>query len=455
MTETMQRIAWFTPLAPGANGPPFGNLELIAGIGRHHAVDVFTDAAPASASDGSSNAFAAHDFVWKNVLQPYDLTVYEIADTARHGFVWPYLVRYPGLVVLHDDRLHRLRSRMMRRTRRQAEYRAEFSYCYPEATPEVPELGFAGLLGAAADIWPMRQIVLACSRLVVIGDAWRAGTLRLEASHDRFRVVRPGVSKPSVTTDERAALRAEAGIEDNAFVLASFGRIGPQRRIQPILEAVSVLNANLHVLACGQVESGYDPEHDANALGLSNRFTLVPDADERQWLRYRAVADVALCLDWPDGCEAIRPWLTCLAFGLPTIVTDRANRVDIPTLDPRSWQVQYAQGPGEHEAGGTPAPAAVSIDIIDELHSLRIAIRRLSKDVGLRAQLAEAGTALWRERFGFDQMVEGYLEAIQEAQTTPTTDARPSDLPAHLLDDRTTHVRSLLGSLGVKYALET
>ena len=455
MTETLQRIAWFTPLVPGADGPPFGNLELISGVRRHHMVDVFTDVAPVSASDDSPKTFAAHDFVWKNVLQPYDLTVFEIADTPRHGFVWPYLVRYPGLVVLHDDRLHRLRSGMMRRARRPAEYRAEFGYCYPDATPEVPELGFAGLLGAAADIWPMRQIVLACSRLVVVRDDWQADMLRHEASHDRFRIVRPGISKPSVPTDGRAALRAAAGIDDHAFVLASFGRIGPQRRIQPILEAVSVLNANLHVLACGQVESGCDPQHDANALGLSDRFTLVPDAEERQWLRYLAVADVALCLDWPDSSEAIRPWLTCLAFGLPTVVTDRANRVDIPTLDPRSWQVLCAGGPGQPEPALPPAPTAVSVDIIDELHSLWVAIRRLARDAELRAQLAEAGSALWRDRFGVDQMVEGYLGAIEEAQTTPTADARPNDLPAHLLADRTTRVRSLLESLGVKYALET
>ncbi len=451
----MQRIAWFTPLARGTNGPPLGNLELLAGIGRHYAVDIFTDAAPVPVNGGSTQTFVAHDFVWKNVLQPYDLTVYEIADTPRHGFVWPYLVRYPGLVVLHDDRLHRLRSGMLRLSRRPKEYQAEFSYCYPDAAPEVSELGFAGLLGAAADIWPMRRIVLACSRLVVVGDEWRADALRHEASHDRFRVVRPGVSKPSVAADGRGAIRAAAGIRDDAVVFASFGRVGPQRRIKSILEAVSVLGPNLHVLACGQVDSGYDPHRDAEALGVADRFTFVSAVDEPEWLRYLPAADVALCLDWPDDSEVIRPWLTCLASGLPTIITDRANRVDIPTLDPRGWRVQAASGPGQHGPISLPGPAAVSIDIIDELHSLWVSIRRLARDAQLRTQLSEAGLTLWCDRFGFDQMVDGYLDAIRHAQTIPSTEGRPRDLPAHLLDDRSGRVKSLLGSLGVKYALET
>ena len=451
----MPRIAWFTPLAPGTNGPPFGNLELIAGITRHHSVDVFTDGAPMSTGDASLRTFIAHDFVWKHVQHPYDLTVYEIADTARHGFVWPYVVRYPGLLVLHDDRLHRLRSNTLRRSRRLQAYRAEFTYCHPHAAPEIAALGFAGLLGATGDFWPMRRLVLECSRLVVVDNAWRATTLQQEVAHQRFRVVVPGVSRRIPAAGDRATLRAEAGIPDDAVVFASFGHIAPQRRIRPILAALSTLGQpHLRVLACGPVESGYDPRHEAEALGVGDCFSLVPAATAAQWLRYLPAADVALCLAWPDGSEAVMPWLHCLAHGLPTIVTDRANRVEIPTLDPRGWQVQCAGEPGPDGKALPPVPAAVSIDIIDELHSLRLAVRRLARDDRFRAQLAEAGIALWRDRFRFDQMLSGYLEAIREAQTIPVSAAQPDELPAHLLDDRSAQARSLLGSLGLKYALE-
>ena len=450
----MQRIAWFTPLTLGSDGPPSGNLELITRLCQHQAVDIFTDTVPTVLSDDAFNVFSAYDFVWKHTLRPYDFTIYEIADTPRHGFVWPYLVRYPGLVVLHDDRLHRLRGGALRELRRPTEYRAEFLYCHPDADPIVPELGLAGLLGAAADIWPMRRIVLECSRLVVVDNRWRAEMLQHEASHDRFRVIQPGVSKPVIAADERTALRAAHGISAESVVCASFGRIGPQRRITSILEAVSALGeTTLHILACGQVDNGYDPCREAEMLGVADRFTLVSDADDQQWLHYLAVADAALCLQWPDSSEVIKPWLHCLAYGLPTVVTDRADFVNIPTLDPRNWQVQCVRSLGQDSTTLPPEPAIVSIDIVDELHSLRIALRRMAENPQFRAQLAASSVTLWRNQFSLDQMVKGYLDAIQEARTVPSMETRPNDLPPHLLEDGTTHVRSLLGSLGVKYAL--
>ena len=58
----------------------------------------------------------------------------------------------------------------------------------------------------------------------------------------------------------------------------------------------------------------------------------------------RAIAetDVCLCLRWPTNREASGPWLRALAAGKPTVVNDLAHLVDVPTLDPRTWQVLAA-----------------------------------------------------------------------------------------------------------------
>ena len=115
------------------------------------------------------------------------------------------------LSALDRLRLHRLRSNTLRRSRRLQAYRAEFTYCHPHAAPEIAALGFAGLLGATGDFWPMRRLVLECSRLVVVDNAWRATTLQQEVAHDRFRVVAPGVSRRIPAAGNCATLRAEAG----------------------------------------------------------------------------------------------------------------------------------------------------------------------------------------------------------------------------------------------------
>ena len=60
--------------------------------------------------------FDAHDFVWKQQRAPYDLIVYQLGNARWHDYMWAYLVAYPGLVVLHDIRVHHARARHLLET---------------------------------------------------------------------------------------------------------------------------------------------------------------------------------------------------------------------------------------------------------------------------------------------------------------------------------------------------
>ena len=77
----------------------------------------------------------AHDFVWKHQRQPYDLTVYHLGNARCHDYMWAYLVRYPGLLVLHDARLHHARARHLLAEKRADDYRREFQFDHPDAPP--------------------------------------------------------------------------------------------------------------------------------------------------------------------------------------------------------------------------------------------------------------------------------------------------------------------------------
>ena len=80
---------------------------------------------------------------------------------------------------------------------------------------------------------------------------------------------------------------------------------------------------------------------------------------------YLAAADVCLCLRWPTALETSASWLQCLAAARPTVITDLAHLVDIPTLDPRGWTRSHAAA----------EPVAVRIDLLDEDGSLELAMR--------------------------------------------------------------------------------
>jgi glycosyltransferase involved in cell wall biosynthesis len=219
--------------------------------------------------------------------------------------------------------------------------------------------------------------------------------------------------------------------------------------------------AQSHLLVAGETVEYYDLPSEARALGIGGRVTFagyLPDSEIDDYLR---ASDVCVCTRWPTSRETSASWLRCLAAGKPTISTDLVHTLDIPTLDPRDWSVLDARlksrpTDGTAAVGNTPiGPVGVSIDILDEDHSLRIAVHRLATDATLRTTLGNNARALWAERFRLATMVAGYQEAIARAleMKIPDPETRPI-LPLHLRSSGSEHAESLIREiLGSEYHL--
>src|SRR5438105_1048956 len=100
------RIAWFSPLPPIRSGVAAYSAELVEALNPTHAIDCFVDHPRSFSSVGGqglsrltpARVFNAHDFVWRQQRDPYDLAVYQLGNASCHDYMWAYLVRYPGLV---------------------------------------------------------------------------------------------------------------------------------------------------------------------------------------------------------------------------------------------------------------------------------------------------------------------------------------------------------------------
>ena len=445
----MKRLAWFSPTDPSRPVLARYSADLIARLREQFEVDLFVGTRPPSSRDDQPGLFDAHDFVWKQLRSPYDLTVYELADSPSFSFIRPYLVRYPGLVILHDDRLHRSRAQQLAVGTRGDQYRLEFGYNHPDANPGIPELGVAGLLGLASDLWPMRRVVLESALLLLVDNGWRAHALQDETSHDRIAVVEWGVTKPRLRPEARAEIRGRYGIPNDAVVFASFDEVSARRRTSHILNAMSALSENsIYFMAFGDVAPGYDVRTEARELGMTDRFIEVGQVGTDMFFDYVSATDVCICLQWPDTFAAVADWLNCLAAARPTIVTDLSDRVDIAALDPRDWHLRDSGRRESAAADSTAEPACVSIDILDERHSLRLAIRRLSHDRGLRETVGAGGKRLWERRFQFDRLATDLERMITQALDMRIPEVS-GDFPVHLLQDGTNRVKTLLAPFGV------
>ena len=443
----MPRLAWFSPMPPVATGVAACSADLVPALAAEHQIDVFVDEAVARVAPGTRSA---HEFVWRHRQQPYDLTVYQVGNSSHHDYLWPYLFRYPGLTVLHDAHLHHARAAALLRTLRAADYRTEFLRNHPGASADIAELAVAGFDSHLYYAFPMTRLVAQASRLVAVHGTALAARLRTELPDVPVAAIRLGqgtLLSPDEAHTARSRARSRHGIAGNAFVFGCYGGLSPDKRVPEILAAFGAVRPYVpaaHVLLAGSVPRHYDLARDIERHGLGDCVTLTGYLQtDAAFTDAIAACDVALNLRWPTAREVSGPWLRCLAAGKPTIVIDLAHLTDVPTIDPRTWRPNVTV----HGARATPqAPCAVAIDILDEAHSLRLAMRRLGTDPLLRASLGRAARAYWLEAHSIDSMIADYRELVSDAIRRPASSV---SLPPHLRDDGQRTLGRLLRPFGL------
>jgi hypothetical protein len=99
------RLAWFRP-ATHVSEQPDDTAALVGALGAEHEIALFDEA-------------HAHDFIRLDFRAPFDLCVYEVADTRQHAFVWPYLLHVPGVLRLRSLSLHDSRTASLQRQHRE------------------------------------------------------------------------------------------------------------------------------------------------------------------------------------------------------------------------------------------------------------------------------------------------------------------------------------------------
>lgn len=466
-------VAWFSPFPPVRSGISAYSAELLPHLGPSFVIDPYPES-------------AAHDFVWRMRRRPYDLVVYQLGNAPCHDYMWAYLARYPGLVVLHDARLHHARARQLLQQGRHEDYRREFAYDHPDVDVAVAQYAIEGMAGAIYYFWPMVRAVVRAARGVAVHNAHVAAELReafpdvpidvirmgvpspsvdapaSSPSVDASRVSSPsgarGVSSPSVEavhaprsvdssrmspsvdtirvppqpvdSTTRAAIRGAHAIPDDAVVFAAFGKVTAEKRIPAILKALGALAASgrdVYVLLVGDADDYATLRDDLARHGVADRVRGTGWIADEAIGDYLAAADACLCLRWPTAQESSASWLRCLAAGRATVISDLAHTVDVP------------------------ANVALRVDLLDENASLLAAMRALADDRSLRESLGRAGREHWATNHTLDAMAEDYRRVLTAAAASPVP--QPTDLPSHFTDDYSARAREIVASFGLSFDL--
>jgi len=408
------RVAWFSPLPPVRSGIADVNAELLPRLDGDFTIDRYDEP-------------RAHDFIWRNQLAPYDLVVYQLGNASCHDFVWAYLARFPGLVVVHDPTVHHARARQLLADHRADDYRREFWFDHPDANRDVVEYAVEGLGGSIYYFWSMLPAVIRTARMVVVHNERVAADLREAWPGAAIEAIHLGTGGVDASEIDRAAMRGSLGCAERTIVFAAFGKVTSEKRIGSIVRALAAVvhdGVDARLLLVGDASDYPALQDELTAAAIVDRVHVTGFVDHDAVGRYLAAADVCLCLRWPTAHETSASWLQCLSAARPTVISDLAHTVDVADR------------------------VAIRIDLLNEDEALGHAMRRLAKDGQLRQDLAHAGHAYWAAHHTLDVMARDYRRIIAAALAQPIP-AAPAGLPAHFTNDYSQQARRIVGEFGV------
>lgn len=324
-------VAYFSPLPPVRSGIADYSRELLPHLARSAQVTLFAEK-PEEVDTSLQAAFSVRPISdYPSQRWSFDLALYQMGDSMHHDAMYPMLLRYPGLTVLHDYGLHHF---IATRTIQRGNYS---SY--------VREMGYA--LGVEGVRWardirqgrrehPMFEValnerVLDSSLGVIIHSRYAQKQIEARRPNLYTRVI----PAPIQTESGLLLSRSELGCPEDALLFASVGQVIKIKQVTCALEAFARLRESFplarYVVVGEELKNDLDlsawlEQHGLQDAVLSTGY--IPDM--QRFVSWIAAADVLINLRYPTVGETSATALRGMAAGRPVIVSNLGWYAELP-----------------------------------------------------------------------------------------------------------------------------
>jgi glycosyltransferase involved in cell wall biosynthesis len=358
--------------------------------------------------------FWTGDFRSFDAIKPhrnYHAIVYQMGNSRFHQYLYPLMLRNPGVTTLHDYCLAGFHLNFGQAIGNQrAHIAAQFGPESPHDTGSL--LGLLDTLGhdhlQIADRYAHEKAYLNWnvfdrSRRVIVHSPWCREQVRSQMPRflDRVDVVPMGAHARVVPADERAAIRTRFNLPDDAVIISAFGFVHPHKLNAETLRAfeqVLAIEPRALLVFVGEEADGGALRAEATERGLLDRVRLLGRQPADAFRDLIAVTDVGVNLRRPPtNGETSAALLDLLRHGVATIVTEVATFADFS-----SEVVRKVTWPDD-DAGTL---------------NLRDALADLVRDADQREALGRAALASVRTEHDWSLVAEMYARSIDASART-------------------------------------
>lgn len=333
------RIALVAPLPPQQTGIADYVAELLPALAAFAEVDVYTTAEPSIVHGEWAERFVVAPCAdLPTCAASYDAVIYQFGNSPFHAVMVDLIDRVPGIVVLHDVFLSSMFDAMDRDGTMPGVFAQELERSHGrEATQFLAQEGAL----AARRRFPASLRIVQRARGLILHSEHAADLCRRyfpTATRGPWQVI-PHLRRLPQRMDgaERRRRRIALGIEDDDYLIVSFGFLADTKLVLQLLDAMAhpslAQDASLHLTFVGENDGG---EYGVQVLKtidrhpLALRISITGYASRRTYEDYLAVADCAVQLRAFSRGESSGAVLDCMAYGVPLIVNDYASFTELP-----------------------------------------------------------------------------------------------------------------------------
>ncbi len=382
------RLAYFSPLPPTPSGIADYSIELLPHLAKRAEISLFTDK-PGSIEDALLDQFETYPIGdYPRLRREYDLALYHMGNNVYHETIYEFVIRYPGVVVLHDLFLH--------------QFIGSITFVKGDYASYVHELGYA--LGSDGmylfrDIrlgkrkFPVFEIPL-CNRLIDRSLALLVHSVSAASAVRNMRPERPVRVIPALITQHQGkSLRGSLDVRDETVIFMSLGFVNATKQIELALRQFAHLKEtrpDIHYVIVGGVQGNFDLKGLITNLGLDGDVTSTGYIEDFQtFIDWTETADIVINLRHPTVGETSAAALRAMSAGKPIIVFDHG------------W---YAELPDE---------ACVKVPPMDE-QALYTAMRQLVEDPVARSSIGELARQTTRQNHDPGIVADAYIDFLKD-----------------------------------------
>jgi glycosyltransferase involved in cell wall biosynthesis len=390
-----RRLAFVSPLPPARTGVATYNARLLPALAAHYAIELVTDQ-PTVDLPAGCDAMPVRSTGWFiDHFDEYDRVLYHMGNSTFHVDVPALLRDCPGTVAMHDVYLGDLVNWVDAQPAMQGELNRRLVEGHGHGAARMLRRRVAR--GELARRFACNDDVLDEANGVIVHSAY-AATLAAERADagGTASIAVAGLCRGVETAVDRRSARRRLGIDDHAFVVASFGFVNHVKLLRELVlawtsSALATRREGRLLLVGGGHGDRYHRELEAliESSPVASRIVLTGYVDDAAMADHFAAADIAVQLRSESRGETSGAALDCLAYGLPLITN------------------------GWGALGEIPLDAAIRLPANFEVRDLAAAMERLEGDPAERERLSRGATAYLAKHHAPAEVANVYARALE------------------------------------------